>query len=367
MSVKTFEIHARTEPDPQREEAFAERMVEVLNAGALALMTSIGHRTGLFDTMATMPPATSDEIAARAGLQERYVREWLGAMTVGAIVEHDPASQTYTLPPEHATSLSRHSPGDNVALFAQYIPLLGSVEDDVVHCFHHGGGVPYERYGRFHEIMAEDSGQSVLPALEEHILPLIPGLRERLEQGIRVLDAGCGRGHAINKLAALFPASEFSGYDISQEAIDHANREAEHLGNANAHFEIRDLTDFDRTAKSATFDFVTTFDAVHDQADPLAMLRGIRRVLADDGVYLAQDIKGSSHHHGDCDHPIGPLLYTLSCMHCMTVSLSRDGEGLGAMWGRERAIEYFTAAGFGNVEVHELDHDFQNYWYVCRP
>jgi len=174
MSVKTFEIHARTEPDPQREEAFAERMVEVLNAGALALMTSIGHRTGLFDTMATMPPATSDEIAARAGLQERYVREWLGAMTVGAIVEHDPASQTYTLPPEHATSLSRHSPGDNVALFAQYIPLLGSVEDDVVHCFHQGGGVPYERYGRFHEIMAEDSGQSVLPALEEHILPLIP-------------------------------------------------------------------------------------------------------------------------------------------------------------------------------------------------
>lgn len=97
------------------------------------------------------------------------------------------------------------------------------------------------------------------------------------------------------------------------------------------------------------------------------MLRGIRKALADDGVYLAQDIKGSSHHHSDRDHPIGPLLYTISCMHCMTVSLAQDGEGLGAMWGKEKALEYFRVAGFRHIDVHELEHDFQNYWYVCRP
>ncbi len=111
---------------------------------------------------------------------------------------------------------------------------------------------------------------------------------------------------------------------------------------------------------------MTTFDAVHDQARPMAVLRGIRRSLAEGGVYLCQDIKGSSHHHLDRGHPLGTLLYTISCMHCMTVSLAQDGEGLGAMWGRETAGRYFREAGFGSVEVHELPHDPQNY-YVCRP
>ncbi|CAM3312672.1 class I SAM-dependent methyltransferase [Halomonas lysinitropha] len=353
--------------DERHVEAFADRLVDHLNGGALSLMTSLGHRTGLFDTLADMPPATSSEVAQRAGLAERYVREWLGAMTVGNIVEHDPAAGTYHLPPEHAACLSRRSPTDNIAVFAQYIPLLGSVEDDIVRCFHEGGGVPYERFGRFHEIMAEDSGQSVVLALESHILPLIPGLLERLESGIHVLDAGCGSGRALNTLARRFPRSHFIGYDLSKEAIAKARREADELGNTNVVFEVRDLTDFDRTAEPATFDLITTFDAVHDQADPPALLRGIRRALADDGIYLAQDIKGSSHHHQDRGHPIGPLLYTLSCMHCMTVSLARGGEGLGAMWGREKAQAYFRSAGFNDIEIHELDHDFQNYWYVCRP
>ncbi len=353
--------------DAERAAAFTDRMVGTLNAGAMALMTSIGHRTGLFDAMAEAGWATSDEIAAAAGLQERYVREWLGAMVAGDFVETDPATATYGLPPEHAASLCRRAPTDNLAVFAQYVPLLGAVEDDIVACFRDGGGVPYDRYGRFHEVMAEDSGQSVLPALEAHILPLVPGLTGRLRDGIRVLDVGCGRGRAINKLASLFPNSRFVGVDLSEEAVAFARDEALRLGNANAEFRARDLSDFDRTAEPAAFDFVTTFDAVHDQKDPMAVLRGIRRSLADDGVYMAQDIKGSSCHHHDREHPIGPLLYTVSCMHCMTVSLAQGGEGLGAMWGREKALEYFRAAGFADVQVNELDHDIQNYWYVCRP
>lgn len=353
--------------DPEAAEAFTEQMIDTLNAGALSLMLSIGHRTGLFDTMAAMDAAGSQAIADAARLEERYVREWLGAMVVGGIVAQDPETNTYRLPAEHAASLCRDAPSDNLAVFAQYVGLLGGVEDDVVDCFRRGGGVPYERFGRFHEVMAEDSGQSVLPALETHILPLVPGLAERLHRGIRVLDVGCGRGKAINKLAALFPESRFVGYDLSEDAVAFAREEAREVGNANAEFEVRDVTGFEKTAEPGTFDLVTTFDAVHDQKDPLAVLRGIRRSLAPGGVYLAQDIKGSSHHHGDIGHPLGPLLYTLSCMHCMTVSLARDGAGLGAMWGRETALEYFRAAGFEEVEVHQLDHDIQNYWYVCRP
>jgi SAM-dependent methyltransferase len=215
--------------------------------------------------------------------------------------------------------------------------------------------------------MAEDSGQTVLPVLRDHILPLVPGLTERLERGIDVLDLGCGRGKAVNLMAEWFPNSTFVGVDLSEEAVAYARQEAEQKGNDNATFLAQDLSTFDEDAETSRFDLVTTFDAVHDQAKPLAMVRGIRRTLKDDGAYLAQDIKGSGHHHSDREHPIGPLLYTVSCMHCMTVSLAQGGDGLGAMWGREKAIELFTKAGFGSVEVNELEHDIQNYYYVCRP
>jgi len=348
--------------------AFEERFVDVLNNGALCLMTSVGHRTGLFDAMADGVPGTSAEIAARAGLNERYVREWLGAMVTGGFVDYAPDTGTYSLPAEHAACLSRAATPNNLAVFAQYIPELGSVEDDIVTCFRDGGGVPYQRFNRFHEIMAEDSGQTVLPALREHILPLVPDLLERLRTGIAVLDLGCGRGRALCQMAQWFPNSRFTGYDLSAEAVAWATSHAEDLGLNNVTFVVRDLSSFDGDAEPAAFDLVTTFDAVHDQADPSALVRGIRRTLKDDGVYLAQDINGSSHVHENCDHPIGTLLYTVSCLHCMTVSLAQDnGAGLGAMWGRQAAREIFTAAGFGTVEVNELAHDIQNCYYVCRP
>ncbi|NKB49398.1 MAG: methyltransferase domain-containing protein [Alphaproteobacteria bacterium] len=348
--------------------AFEERLVDVLNGGAICLMTSVGHRTGLFDAMADGVAGTSADIAARAGLNERYVREWLGAMVASGIVDCDGATNTYHLPAEHAACLIRAAGPNNLAVFAQYIPELGSVEDDIVDCFKNGGGVPYARFNRFHEVMAEDSGQSVLPALREHILPLVPDLIERLETGIRVLDLGCGRGRALTQMAEWFPNSTFAGYDLSAEAIAWATANAEERGLTNLTFQVRDLGTFDRDADESAFDFVTTFDAVHDQGNPRAMVRGIRRTLDTGGVYLAQDINDSSHVHENCDHPIGPLLYTISCMHCMTVSLAQEGgEGLGAMWGRQLAVEIFSEAGFGSVEVNELEHDIQNCYYVCRP
>ncbi|HMB71444.1 MAG TPA: transcriptional regulator, partial [bacterium] len=163
-------------PDPARTDAFAERLLDSINAGALGLMISIGHRTGLFDTMAGREPSTSHQIAAAAGLQERYVREWLGAMTTGRIVETDRSGTLFHLPVEHASSLTRAAAADNMAVFTQYLAVLGGVEDEIVECFRKGGGVPYEAFGRFHEVMAEDSGQSVIPALIDAILPLAVGV-----------------------------------------------------------------------------------------------------------------------------------------------------------------------------------------------
>jgi 2-polyprenyl-3-methyl-5-hydroxy-6-metoxy-1,4-benzoquinol methylase len=260
--------------------------------------------------------------------------------------------------------LTRAAGADNMGVFAQYIGVLGCVEDRFLDCFRNGGGVPYEQFPRFHEIMAEDSGQSVLSSLESHILPLVPGLTDRLARGLRMLDLGCGRGRILNRLATLYPNSRFTGMDLSREAVAYAQDQADGLDNLT--YVVRDLSDFDRTAEPNAFDFVTTFDAIHDQARPLNVLTGIQRTLKPGGVYLMQDISGTGHVERDVEHPLGTLLYTVSCMHCMTVSLAQGGEGLGAMWGQEKTLDYLKRAGFGQVEVKRLAHDIQNNWYVVR-
>ena len=344
----------------------ADRLLGTLNQGALALMISIGHRTGLFDALAELPPADSATIAAQAGLDERYVREWLGAMVTGGIVDYSPARGLYRLPPTYAALLTRAAASDNIAVFAQYIGVLGGVEDRVVECFRQGGGVDYAHYPRFHEVMAEDSGQTVVGALDAHILPLVPALEERLVDGIDVLDVGCGSGLALAHLARRFPASRFTGYELSVEAVRRARAQASECGLDNLCFEARDLTGFATQGPVEAFDLVTAFDAIHDQADPQGVLDGIQRALRPDGVFLMQDIRASSHLENNLGHPLGPLLYTISTMHCMTVSMAQGGAGLGTMWGEELACEMLQRAGFDAIEVHQLAHDFQNSFFVMR-
>ncbi len=349
--------------DQAKAEAFAGRLLEVLNSGGLALMISVGHRTGLFDAMSEFPPATSEEIARKAGLNERYVREWLGAMVTGRIVNYDPTTGKYGLPAEHAAFTTRPAGADNIAVFAQYVSVLGNVEDEIVECFRKGGGVPYSKFPRFQAVMAEDSGQSVLANLESAVLPVVPGMIDRLKQGIKVLDVGCGSGRALNLMARLYPQSHFTGYDFSVEAITRATEEAQQHGSKNIEFHVFDVTMLDAHEQ---FDFITAFDAIHDQAKPLEVLQGIHRALKPKGVFLMKDISGTSHVDQDTKHPIGPLLYTISCMHCMTVSLALGGEGLGAMWGVEKAEEYLRKAGFTTVDIKNLPHDFQNSYFIVR-
>src|SRR5438270_12635917 len=134
-------------------------MIGFLNGGNVALMTSIGYHTGLIDTMAGMPPATSAQIAQRAGLNERYVREWLGSMVTGRIIDYEPTSQAYRLPPEHAAVLTRAAGPNNLAVFAAFVPQMAKVEDEVLDAFKNGGGVPYSGFPQFQRMMAQLSGQ----------------------------------------------------------------------------------------------------------------------------------------------------------------------------------------------------------------
>lgn len=340
---------------------FAEKMASTLNAAGLAMMISIGHRTGLFDAMADRPFSSSHEIAQWAGLRERYVREWLGAMVTGGIVEYDPKARAYRLPGVHASLLTRRATPENFAVTMQWIAVLGRVEDQVVEVFSQGGGVPYEAFHRFHEVMRDESAQTVVASLLEHILPLVPQLQPRLEAGARGLDIGCGAGRAMLRTAEAFPRSEFTGYDLCSDAIAMARHEADVRGLSNTQFEVRDVS---RLEDVEAFDLVTAFDAIHDQADPAAVLRGIHRALKADGTFLMQDIDSSSHLHQNLEHPLGTFLYTISCMHCMTVSLAQGGAGLGTCWGVELAQQMLAEAGFTSIDLQRLAHDRFNCFFV---
>ncbi len=357
------EVASQPELPPQQQ-AFSEGLLTTINHAAAALMISIGHRTGLFDALQDGKAVTSEELAEKAGLNERYVREWLGAMTTAKIVRIDEPSNRFTLPADHGAFLGNGAEVANMAGMFQFIAVLGSVEDRIVDCFRNGGGVPYSAYERFHECMAEESEGTIVAALEESILPLAPELIERLEHGIEVADIGCGMGRALNRMASLYPNSRFTGFDLCEETVVMARSEAADLGLDNVCFEKKDATLLEG---EGLFDLICTFDAVHDQAHPAAVLSHIRRLLRDDGVYLVQEIDAQTPVADNIDSPLGTFTYTISCMHCMTVSLAQGGVGLGAAWGEQLALAMFKDAGFATIETHRLPQDITSLYFVCRP
>lgn len=344
-------------------ENFAERISDTINAGAVAAMLSLGHRAGLFEALDGAPPANSHEIADLAGLNERYVREWLAVMVTAGIINYDPQTKRYTLPDSHAACLVPGAALGNLAVYAQHVSLLGKVEDKTLHCLRSGEGTAYGDYPCFHQIMAEDSDQTVAEGLFEYILPLIDGIEPRLEQGIEVLDAGCGRGHALIELARRFPNSRFTGYDLGADAIAHAGETARREGLENVVFETRDLTGYSEPGR---FDLTMSFDAVHDQKDPQGLIHGLHTSLRSGGVYLMQDIGGSAKLENNLDFPMASLLYAISCAHCTPISIGQGGAGLGTMWGWETAEEMLHEAGFASVNRHVLPHDPMNVWFVAR-
>ncbi|WP_431683822.1 class I SAM-dependent methyltransferase [Kitasatospora sp. KL5] len=336
-------------------------MVDILNGSALALMVSVGHQVGLFEAMAGSPPATSAGLAEASGLDERYVREWLGGMVVGGIVEYDPDAGTYTLPPEHAPSLTAAGGPDNLAGMMQYVGLMGGVEQQVAESFRKGGGVPYSAYPRFQALQAEESARVYDLALVDTIVPLVPGLAERLRSGIDALDVGTGRGHAPVVLAAAFPESRFHGLDRSEEGIAFGRGEAERRGLQNVALAVGDSTGI-----GGQYDLITAFDVIHDLAEPGPTLAAIAAALRDDGTFLMGDIAASSRLEENIGHPFGPALYCFSVFYCMTTSLSTGGAGLGTVWGEQTARRMLAEAGFREVEVRSVEGDPVNVYYVAR-
>lgn len=351
-----------TELDPTRIEAFAGRLLGSYTESIVTLMIDLAHRTGLL-AAAAGGPGTSTELARRAGLTERYVRECLGALTTAGIVDYDPASGVYSLPPEHAVCLTGDG-SSNLAPMSAIATLLAKHVGGVARAFREGGGVSYEQYRpEFTETMDGFSRGFLDGQLLDGVLPLTGLLPSRLAAGIAVADIGCGTGHSTNLLARAFPASTFVGYDIAADAIAAATAEAAGWGLRNVRFEVRDVARLDASDR---FGAVFAFDAIHDQADPAAVLAGVHRALTPGGVFVMLDIRASSHLERNVGNPLAPMLYGISTLHCLTVSLAQGGAGLGTVWGEELARQMLADAGFTDTGVFEVPDDPLDSLYVAH-
>lgn len=348
--------------DEERVAAFAEQVFGFYTGGFVTFMIDLGVRTGLLEAIAE-GPATSVELADRAGLDERYVREWLGAVVTAGIVDYDPATTTYALPAEHAVCLTGESEL-NMAPLSLLSGLLAKHIEAVAASFQHGGGVPYEAYRpEFTDVMDALSRGTLDGALIDGVVPTVAGLAERLHEGASVADIGCGTGHSTNLLARAFPASTFTGFDLAGDAIDRGRAEAADHDLSNVAFEVLDVTNLPAEPPLGA---VFAFDAIHDQIDPAGVLRAAFDALEPGGIFVMFDIRASSHLEKNVGNPLAPWLYAVSTLHCMTVSLAHDGAGLGTVWGEELALEMLADAGFVGLEVHEVPGDPLNSVYVGR-
>lgn len=349
-------------------------MTDILNYGALNLTMAIGYKTGLFEVMDTLEtPQTASSIAREAELHERYVKEWLGVMVSGGIVELSQGSSggdLFFLPKEHANLITRRAGTSNLGVYTQEIPLLTACAmEPVLKGFSTGEGVPYDHYPNFQEFMAQLSNAKHREVLVEKFLPsVLEGrLVEKLKSGIRVCDLGCAEGIALLLMAEAFPHSTFMGIDISEECIENARTEASRKQMKNVSFLTLDagvLKDHPDLLES--FDYVTAFDAIHDQTRPLDALISVHALLRSGGLFSMVDVAASSRLSENKDHPMGPFLYTVSLMHCMPVGLIDKGAGLGMMWGRQRAVEMLKGAGFKKVQVLEIPDDPFNLHFLCE-
>lgn len=345
-------------------EAFAGKVLGDTSGMLVTVMAAIGDRLGLFKMLATQGPATSTELAARAGIQERYAREWLGGMATAGYLQYEPGSRRFSLPPEHVPVLAQEKGpfffgGVHQMLTGMVRPLSHLLE-----AFRQGGGVPQSAYDEnMWEGMTRFSSGWFENLLVQMWIPAVPDIQAKLQRGARVADVGCGYGWALIKLAQTFPNSRYVGYDIYAPMIERARANARAAG-------VADRVSY--VALDAAqgipeqFDLIATFDVVHDSPDPAGLLRAIRQALRPDGTYLLLEINCSEKLEENAG-PLGAMFHGFSVLYCMTTSLARGGVGLGTLGVPEaKARELCQQAGFSHVRRLPLENPF-NSLYEVKP
>jgi SAM-dependent methyltransferase len=345
-------------------EAFVHKVLGDTSATLTTILAVLGDRLGLFKDLAAHGPATSDELASRAGVNERYAREWLGGMASAGYLEYEPATRRFTLPPEHAPALAQEGGAVFFGGIYQELPALTGILDQLTVAFRAGGGVPQSAYNdqmwdgleRFTNMWFEN-------LLTQQWLPAMPDVQARLERGAQVADVGCGRGRALIKLAQVFPKSRYTGYDVFGPTIERATANARAAGVADrVRFAQRDVSQ----GLPEPYDVITTFDVVHDAVDPVGLLRTIRQGLRADGIYVCLDVNCSEKLEENSG-PLGAMFYGFSVLYCMTTSLAGGGMGLGTLGFHESKVRELCAqAGFSHVRRVPLENPF-NTLYEIRP
>ena len=348
---------AAPSPDAAKTEAFVGRVTQDFAGMAVSLMTAVGDRLGLFQALAAHGPATSAELAGRAGVQERYTREWLSALAAAGYLHYEPSSRRFTLPPEHAPVLAEEGgPMFFGGAYQDWLACLG-VLDRVMAAFRRGGGVPYEAYGPdLWEGIDRITTGWFDHLLVQQWLPAVPAVPAALERGALVSDVGCGHGRALIRLAQAFPASRYVGYDVHGPSVARATANAAAAGVADrVRFEQRDASE----GLPEQYDVITAFDMLHDAVAPRALLRAIRHALRPDGTFLCLEFNCPDRLEDDIGNPLATLGYTGSILFCMTTSLAHGGEALGSRGLPESKMRALCAeAGLGSVRRAPVENPF---------
>lgn len=346
--------HAEFNKD--KAQKFLQQLMKDVAASFHSAMTYIGDRLGIFKAMAEGGPVTVAELAQRTGLQERYLREWLGSMVAARYIDYDPATARYKLPPEHIGPLANEdSPVFLASMFAGLLPHL-LVAPKVAEAFRTGGGVAQSEYPQeLFAAMERMTAPMYKHYLIQQWLPALPEVVSKLESGGAALDVGCGSGLAAIKIAEAFPRARVFGFDRHAGSVERARANARSAGlrEQRIRFDVADCNQLPRS----TFDFITTFEVVHDAVDPLALVTSIRNALRPGGSYMMAEVNASSRVEDNIS-PMGRMLYSASTLYCMTTSLAEGGAGLGAAMGEAKARELAQNAGFTSFRRLPIDHPF---------
>lgn len=350
--------------DQAKTEEFVGKVLGDTSATLTTILASLGDRLGLFKDLASNGSATSEQFAARTGIDERYGREWLGGMVAAGYLQYDPSSQRFSLPPEHAAALAQEGGPFFFGGVYQMLPSLTGILDQLTQAFRKGGGVPQSAYdANLWDGMERFTAGWFENLLTQQWIPAAPDVRHKLEVGALVADVGCGRGRALIKLAQTFPNSRYIGYDVFGPTIERASENAAAAG-------VGDKVSFQQHDAAGglpeKYDVITTFDVVHDAVDPLGLLRSIREALQPGGIYVCLDINCSDKLEENIG-PLGAMFHGFSVLYCMTTSLSKGGAGLGTVGFHESKVrELCERAGFSSVKKLPLENPFNNV-YEIRP
>ena len=331
----------------------------------VSLMIHIGDRLGLYKALNGAGPVTAAELAGQTGLQERWLFEWLRGQAAARLLDyHDP--DRFELSEVGAAVLAdeEHSLSFAAGAFAGQTP--PETVDKIINAFRTGIGLTYEELGpnaahRTERMLGPWTKQELVP----RILPALEGVVDKLEAGAVAADVGCGGGVALMTMAQAFPNSEFHGYDPSQIAIDRCRDKAADMGLGNVELHV---AGGESLPTDGSFDFLLTFDCLHDMTRPDTVIGTIRRAMKDDGTWLIKDIRSAPDFKTNMRNPLLAMFYGFSVSACMSSALSEpDGAGLGTLgFNPEVAEQMIEEGGFSRFQPHDFD-DPSNLYYEVRP